>query len=96
MPCHFFRCHQSRPHLPLLLGGYQQSKKLVSKRIVSGRRYTGDISIDLILDSKANFREVLHKAIQGGLEDDVDEIHRNGAQQLVMGWMHIHGERQRD
>ena len=39
----------------------------------------------------AGFREILHKAISEGLEEEVDEIQMNGARQLQEGWMHIHG-----
>ena len=39
----------------------------------------------------AAFRDVLHKAIQQGLQDKVDDIQINGALQLQQGWMHIHG-----
>jgi hypothetical protein len=39
----------------------------------------------------AKFRSVLHKAIQDGLTEEVDDILINGALQLQEGWMHIHG-----
>ncbi|KAL1728349.1 hypothetical protein EV714DRAFT_215426 [Schizophyllum commune] len=39
-----------------------------------------------------HFRNLLHRAIREGLEQDVDEVQRNGALQLHAGWMHIHGE----
>ncbi|KAI5891214.1 uncharacterized protein SCHCODRAFT_02668600 [Schizophyllum commune H4-8] len=38
-----------------------------------------------------HFRNLLHRAIREGLEQDVDEVQRNGALQLQSGWMHIHG-----
>ncbi|KAL1670290.1 hypothetical protein GGF50DRAFT_42901 [Schizophyllum commune] len=38
-----------------------------------------------------HFRNLLHRAIREGLEQDVDEVQRNGALQLQAGWMHIHG-----
>jgi hypothetical protein len=41
--------------------------------------------------SIANFRKVLHEAIQEGLMEEVDDIQINGALQLQEGWMHIHG-----
>ncbi|KAL0578539.1 hypothetical protein V5O48_003440 [Marasmius crinis-equi] len=46
-------------------------------------------------DFKENpkFRTILHEAIQSGLEEDVDEIQRNGAIQQHSGWMHIHDGR---
>ncbi|KAL1745946.1 hypothetical protein HDZ31DRAFT_35159 [Schizophyllum fasciatum] len=37
------------------------------------------------------FRDLMHRAIREGLEQDVDEVQRNGALQLQAGWMHIHG-----
>ncbi|KAL1760779.1 hypothetical protein FB107DRAFT_202479 [Schizophyllum commune] len=40
-----------------------------------------------------HFRNLLHRAIREGLEQDVDEVQRNGALQLQAGWMHIHDER---
>ncbi|KAL1717600.1 hypothetical protein EV715DRAFT_202881 [Schizophyllum commune] len=40
-----------------------------------------------------HFRSLLHRAIREGLEQDVDEVQRNGALQLQAGWMHIHDER---
>ncbi|KAJ8521505.1 hypothetical protein ONZ45_g1822 [Pleurotus djamor] len=39
------------------------------------------------------FRVLLHKAIQEGLKEDVDDIQRNGALQMQSGWMHIHDDR---
>ncbi|KAF8065206.1 hypothetical protein FPV67DRAFT_1419045 [Lyophyllum atratum] len=39
------------------------------------------------------FRNILHKAIQDGLEKGVDDIQINGALQLQEGWMHIHDDR---
>lgn len=46
-------------------------------------------------DFKENplFRDVMHRAIREGLEQDVDDIQRNAALQLQSGWMHIHDER---
>jgi len=40
-----------------------------------------------------DFRDLLHEAIKQGLEEDVDDIQRNGAMQLQEGWMHIHDAR---
>lgn len=40
-----------------------------------------------------NFRGLLHTAVKSGLEDDVDDIQRNGAIQVQSGWMHIHDDR---
>ncbi|TCD63597.1 hypothetical protein EIP91_005205 [Steccherinum ochraceum] len=39
------------------------------------------------------FRELLHEALLSGLNDDVDEVQRNGATQTGQGWMHIHDDR---
>ncbi|KAJ7057020.1 hypothetical protein C8F01DRAFT_1153096 [Mycena amicta] len=46
-------------------------------------------------DFKENphFRSLLHKAIQDGLREQVDEIQINGAAQLGSGWMHIYDDR---
>lgn len=40
----------------------------------------------------AEFRPIMHRAIQDALRKDLDDIQRNGALQLQNGWMHIHGE----
>ncbi|EGO02364.1 hypothetical protein SERLA73DRAFT_48533 [Serpula lacrymans var. lacrymans S7.3] len=40
----------------------------------------------------AKFRAVLHRAIQTGLREGADDIQINGALQLQIGWMHIHGK----
>ncbi|KAF8635670.1 hypothetical protein AX15_000296 [Amanita polypyramis BW_CC] len=46
-------------------------------------------------DFKENekFRNLLHKTIQDGLSEGVDEIQTSSATQLQHGWMHIHDER---
>ncbi|TFK75644.1 hypothetical protein BDN72DRAFT_810536 [Pluteus cervinus] len=46
-------------------------------------------------DFKENvaFRDTLHKAVQSGLTDGIDDIQINAATQLHAGWMHIHDER---
>ncbi|KAK2460788.1 hypothetical protein APHAL10511_007258 [Amanita phalloides] len=41
----------------------------------------------------AKFRQVLHRAVQDGLREGVDEIQTNRAIQLQNGWMHIQDER---
>ncbi|KAH9934145.1 uncharacterized protein B0H18DRAFT_1114891 [Fomitopsis serialis] len=41
----------------------------------------------------APFRDVLHEAIQGALQDGADDIQKNGAIQTQVGWMHIHDQR---
>lgn len=33
----------------------------------------------------------MHEAIIEGLQEDVDDIQRNGALQLQQGWLHING-----
>ncbi|KAG1802053.1 uncharacterized protein HD556DRAFT_1334198 [Suillus plorans] len=39
------------------------------------------------------FRVIMHKAIQTGLQEKVDDIWINAALQLQQGWMHIHDSR---
>ncbi|KAJ3482018.1 hypothetical protein NLI96_g7278 [Meripilus lineatus] len=40
-----------------------------------------------------SFLNILHEAIESGLNDGVDEVQKNGAIQTQQGWMHIHDER---
>lgn len=61
---------------------------MISRRTVSRFIWDFQVVIDVLV---ARFREVLHKAVQEGLRDGVDEIQKNGALQLQQGWMHIHG-----
>ncbi|KAG6867987.1 hypothetical protein C0993_008671 [Termitomyces sp. T159_Od127] len=46
-----------------------------------------------LLSRAASFRDLLNEVIKSGLENEVDEIQRNGALQLQEGWMHIHDDR---
>jgi len=53
----------------------------------------GHIYSNCSRDPSAKFRQLLHGALQSGLEADVDDIQRNGALQMQQGWMHIHDDR---
>ncbi|KAI4526513.1 hypothetical protein K523DRAFT_232833 [Schizophyllum commune Tattone D] len=70
----------STPHAPSVIGWLPA---------VAGAE--GDAGLNDFRENP-HFRNLLHRAIREGLEQDVDEVQRNGALQLQAGWMHIHGE----
>ena len=57
------------------------------------RKFRVDCPCRLIVLNRnsAEFRFIMHRAIQDALRKDMDDIQRNAALQLQNGWMHIHG-----
>lgn len=65
---------------------------MISKRIVSLGVWKKIWILIIWPCDVAEFRPIMHRAIQDALRKDMDEIQRNGALQLQNGWMHIHGK----